>query len=133
MVGAAGFAAIRAHVEAYRETNPIPEPAPGPGEILVGEAVDVLYVPLQGIHARRGQFYCFAVNGNEVVRKGVQLGRSNRTHVEVVSGLEEGDRVLLYDPDLTQEGGAGNSSTSSGEKGGTESKKGRGSRKRPQS
>ena len=37
-VGAAGFAAIRAHVEAYCETNPIPEPAPGPGEILVGEA-----------------------------------------------------------------------------------------------
>lgn len=38
VVGAAGFSAVRAHIEGYREANPIPEPAPRPGEILVGEA-----------------------------------------------------------------------------------------------
>lgn len=37
-VGAAGFAAIRSHIETFREANPVPEPAPRPGEIVVDEA-----------------------------------------------------------------------------------------------
>ncbi len=31
-------------------------------------------------------------------RREVTIGKHNAHHVEVSSGLEEGDRILLYDP-----------------------------------
>ena len=69
-------------------------------EILVGEATDVLYVPLQTINAREGRLFCYVEAGGKIQAKRVRLGRSNETHVEVVSGVSEGDLVLLYDPEL---------------------------------
>ena len=66
----------------------------------MGEATDVLYVPLQAINAREGRLFCYVEAGGKIQAKRAGLGRSNETHVEVVSGISEGDVVLLYDPEL---------------------------------
>jgi len=46
----------------------------------------------------RGEYELFVLDGdNEVVKRKVQLGDSNFEYVEVVSGLQPGDRVVVSD------------------------------------
>ena len=67
-------------------------------EILIGEVADVVAVPLQAVFAKEGKHYCFrSSNGGKPVRVEVEPGKSNDSFVEIKSGLEEGDAVLLYD------------------------------------
>lgn len=74
-------------------------------EIQVGEVPDVLAVPLQAVFAAEGKHFCYRANGGRPERVEVEPGQSNDTHVEVKTGLEEGDLVLLHDPGLLEEGG----------------------------
>jgi HlyD family secretion protein len=77
-------------------------------EIQIGEVPDVLAVPLQAVFAREGKHYCYRSNGGRPERVEVEPGRSNESFVEIKSGLEDGNRVLLYDPEVAEEGeGAG--------------------------
>jgi HlyD family secretion protein len=69
-------------------------------EIQVGEVADALAVPLQAIFPAEGKHYVFRANGGKPERVEVEPGRSNESHVEVKSGLEEGDVVLLTDPGI---------------------------------
>ena len=68
-------------------------------EIEVGEVLDALSVPLQAVHDKEGKRYCFRVAGGKREQVEVVLGANNDTMVEVKSGLKEGDRVLLSDPE----------------------------------
>jgi HlyD family secretion protein len=72
-------------------------------EIQIGELPDVLVVPLQAVFAKEGQHYCYRGNGGRPERVEIEPGRSNESFVEIKSGLEEGDRVLLYDPEVADE------------------------------
>ncbi|NJN14227.1 MAG: efflux RND transporter periplasmic adaptor subunit [Planctomycetes bacterium] len=78
-------------------------------EIQIGEVKEVLTVPSQAIFSREGKFSCFRSVNGDVTRVEVEPGSANDTLVEIKSGLEEGDTVLLYDPELADaetEGGA---------------------------
>lgn len=76
-------------------------------EIQIGEVPDVLAVPLQAVFSKEGKHYCYLGNGGKPERVEVEPGRSNESFVEVKSGLEEGHKVLLYDPEVADEGGDG--------------------------
>lgn len=79
-------------------------------EIQIGRLEGVLFVPVQAVHSREGDFYCFVQKNGGSDRVTVELGRSNESYVEVKKGLEEGDRVLLYEPEADRvESGPGNS------------------------
>jgi HlyD family secretion protein len=70
-------------------------------EIFVDEREDVLYVPLQCVFIEEGQHYCYVMrDGDEPVRVAVKPELSNDTYLQIVEGLKEGDRVLLYNPTL---------------------------------
>jgi len=71
-------------------------------EIDVGTVPDVLTVPMPAIERHGEDHYVWraGANGPEAVR--VVLGSNNLTHVEVLSGLNEGDRVHLVRPDGVQ-------------------------------
>ncbi len=75
-------------------------------EIQIGEVADVLAVPLQAVFSKEGKHYCFRSNGGKPERVEVEPGRSNESFVEIKSGLEEGHKVLLYDPEIADEAGA---------------------------
>ena len=45
----------------------------------------------------KGEYELFVVNGNQLLKRKVQLGDSNFEYVEVVSGLQEGDQVIVSD------------------------------------
>ena len=67
-------------------------------EILVGELHDVLAVPVPGVQHQGQVAYVWKLtpDGPETVM--VKIGANNLSHVEVVEGLEEGDRIYLGTP-----------------------------------
>lgn len=67
-------------------------------EIRIGELEDVLYVPVHAVLIENGEHFAFVHDGGETRRQPVKVGRNNAHYVEVLEGLAEGQRVLLYDP-----------------------------------
>ncbi len=74
-------------------------------EILVGEMKGVLAVPSQAVFAQRGRFFVFKRDGSGSVRTEVRIEDGNAQYTVVKSGLGEGDRILLFNPEES-EGGA---------------------------
>lgn len=66
--------------------------------IEVGTLRDVLTVPLPALDRRGDQQFVWLATSEGPVAGPVELGANNLTHVEVVSGLREGDRVHLVRP-----------------------------------
>jgi HlyD family secretion protein len=72
-------------------------------EIMIGEIENVLTIPLQAVHEKEGKRFCFRLRNGKQERIDVTLGASNDTKVEVKSGVEAGDEILLGDPDAAQD------------------------------
>lgn len=70
------------------------------GTIQIERLEDVLYVdrPAYGETGSTVQLFKVVGEGDSAVRVDVGLGRSSVNTIEVVSGLEEGDEVILSDP-----------------------------------
>ncbi|MFK7734864.1 MAG: efflux RND transporter periplasmic adaptor subunit [Pirellulaceae bacterium] len=92
----------RSSVKTYDCTVEIPEKVyrlkPGMNavaEINVERVRDVLSLPVQAIVQRDKDTWCYVDDGSGPERRMVQLGRNNDKFVEVVSGIEENDRVVL--------------------------------------
>jgi len=67
-------------------------------DIIVAELTDVLYVPVQAVFVRRGHRLCYVFDDGETKVRPVQSGQSNDKFVIIRSGLNEGEKVLLYEP-----------------------------------
>ncbi|MDP6386806.1 MAG: hypothetical protein QGI93_11490, partial [Planctomycetota bacterium] len=79
----------------------VPEMRPGMScsiEVLVEDLSDVLYVPRQSVFLDAGKTICFVSDKGTPVQREVEIGRDNNKFAHVVSGLEEGDVVLLSPP-----------------------------------
>lgn len=68
-------------------------------DVYVMNAVkdDVLRIANSSYYVGKGEYELFVVNGDQVHKRKVRLGDSNFEYVEVVSGLEEGDEVIISD------------------------------------
>ena len=64
-------------------------------EVHVVRLDDVLSVPVQAIVQRGRDTWCFTQGPGGVERMPVELGRTNDQYVEIRSGLESGDQVVL--------------------------------------
>lgn len=73
-------------------------------EIRVQECQGVLYVPMQAVSGSNGERVVHVVVGSGTPqRRVVQTGQSNDEFIEIISGLEEGDVVLLRAPKQLEE------------------------------
>lgn len=84
-----------------------PDPAVRPGmtagvSIVVERRENVLLVPNRAIRAAGRQRVVEVLRQGQVIQVPVSLGMSNDTMTEVLSGLEEGDRVVLRGATTTQ-------------------------------
>ena len=61
-------------------------------EIIVESAEDVLILPVEAIDSKRDKYYVTLKDGTE---KEVEVGIYNEDYIEIVSGLTEGEEVLL--------------------------------------
>jgi multidrug efflux pump subunit AcrA (membrane-fusion protein) len=76
-------------------------------EIHIETRTQTLFVPLQTVFAEDGVQYCYVhVPGGPPVKRKVQIGTSNDTYLEILDGLVEGEKVLLYNPMLPESGEA---------------------------
>lgn len=67
-------------------------------EILVNELPDVVYVPLQAVHAEDGQHTCYLAGATGPKRRVVEVGDFNDEFIQIKKGLTEGEKVLLRVP-----------------------------------
>ena len=59
---------------------------------------DVMRIANASYYVGRGDYELFVLDSeNEIVKRKVQLGDSNFEYVEVVSGLQPGDQVVVSD------------------------------------
>lgn len=71
-------------------------------EILIAELTDVLSIPVQCVANRGGQKVCYLPTASGPKEQVIQTGAFNDRFVQVISGLEEGQTVLLNPPRLLE-------------------------------
>jgi RND family efflux transporter MFP subunit len=62
--------------------------------IMVEEHPDVLTIPATAVVKEKDKSYCVAVLSGKAVRRPIEIGLSDGTHTEIVSGLESGEAVV---------------------------------------
>ncbi len=62
---------------------------------LQGDVVPTLLVPEEAIVPERGHTYVFLVHNNVVERREVRTGKRKPGDVEIIEGVQEGDRVVV--------------------------------------
>ena len=67
-------------------------------EILVDHLYDVIIVPVQVVANRGGRKVCYIDTGGTPEQREVETGAFNEIFVEIVSGVEVGENVLLSPP-----------------------------------
>jgi HlyD family secretion protein len=62
----------------------------------------VLTVPVEAVFKKEGRYVAYIMDGSEEepVERDITVGVSNISLTEIVEGLEEGETVTLYDPEL---------------------------------
>ena len=58
---------------------------------------DVLRIANASYYVGKGEYELFVINGNQLLKRKVQLGDSNYEYVEEISGLQPGDEVIVSD------------------------------------
>lgn len=77
-------------------------------EIFVDTRPNVLSVPLQCVFQEEGRQLCWVAGADgRPQRREVTIGPANENYVEILTGLTEGERVLLYNPRLPSDAGGG--------------------------
>ena len=93
-------------------TDPLPDVKPGVSaraEIVITNIPQALTVPVQAVTSRKGQTVVFVKRGGHTEPVPVEVGMFNTKYIEISSGLNEGDLVLLappYDVEEKDLGGA---------------------------
>ncbi|MGJ8697053.1 MAG: HlyD family efflux transporter periplasmic adaptor subunit [Verrucomicrobiaceae bacterium] len=82
-------------------TDPIEGVKPGvsaKAEIIIEELSNVLTVPIQAVTTVDGKQLCYRSNGGEPEPITVEIGKFNTKYIEIKSGLEEGQEIMLNPP-----------------------------------
>jgi len=64
--------------------------------IIVDEARDVLIVPSRAVTSRGRDIIVQVLEGEETVPRVIETGLSDSSNTEVISGLEEGEQVIVH-------------------------------------
>ena len=67
---------------------------------MAEKLVNVLYIPLESLHSQGDSLnFVFKKTGLTMVKKPIKIGAINENFVVVLSGLSEGEEVLLSTPE----------------------------------
>jgi macrolide-specific efflux system membrane fusion protein len=70
--------------------------------ILLETRKDVLAVPAKTVHRVHGKNVAYVLTGGQPEEREIKIGWKDKRWVEVATGLQEGETVLLRAPDATQ-------------------------------
>jgi HlyD family secretion protein len=72
--------------------------------IIVWQKDNVLKVPTSSLFRHEGKWAVYRVDGDVAVRQLVEIGQRNGLEAEVTSGLEAGQRIIVYPSDAIADG-----------------------------
>jgi HlyD family secretion protein len=72
--------------------------------IVTWEKPDALHAPSGALFQRDGGWHAFVVEGGRARLRPVKTGRSNGVDTEILDGLREGDRLVVYPGDKVKDG-----------------------------
>jgi len=67
-------------------------------EIFVNMLKDVVHIPLQAVVTEHGKRYCYVMEHAQPMAREIETGQFTDEFIEIVSGLDEGELVLLHPP-----------------------------------
>lgn len=70
-------------------------------KIIIDRIPDVVSAPLESVFEKEGEVFVYLDNEK---RRNVEVGRRNDMSVEILSGLDGGERICLTDPTLGERG-----------------------------
>ena len=73
-------------------------------EIMVERAEDVVAAPTASLFRTDDGWAVFAVENDRARARAVEIGRSNETRAEIISGLAAGETVVLYPAERIEDG-----------------------------
>jgi RND family efflux transporter MFP subunit len=76
----------------------------GDADIIISETQDILLIPYTALVEEEGQSYVWVERGRKASKKPVEVGSSSINNIEVISGIEEGDKVIIRPPSTLEEG-----------------------------
>ncbi|MBI5865800.1 MAG: efflux RND transporter periplasmic adaptor subunit [Planctomycetes bacterium] len=82
-------------------------------EVFIEARPNVVFVPRQSVFLEEGRHFAFVMRGETPAKTEVKIDVSSDTYTQVTEGLSEGDRVLLYNPQLGASSASKESKTSS--------------------
>lgn len=69
-------------------------------DIVIAESNEVLKIPVECVSKENGKYYVETLVGETIVKKEVKLGIQNSSFYEIVSGLTEGEEIILPQQNL---------------------------------
>lgn len=72
--------------------------------IVVWEADDVLRAPASAVFRDGERWFAFQIVNGRAQRVEVEVGRRSETYAQILSGLSDGDRVVLYPGERIEDG-----------------------------
>jgi HlyD family secretion protein len=74
------------------------------GRVVVWEGRNVLHVPAGALFQRGERWETFVLEGHRARLRTVKVGHSNGVESEILDGLKDGDRVIVYPGDKVADG-----------------------------
>jgi multidrug efflux pump subunit AcrA (membrane-fusion protein) len=63
--------------------------------LVLDEIENALTIPVLSVYNQRDKYFCMKIDGGNAVETQVEIGKMNDSRVQILSGLKEGDKVLL--------------------------------------
>jgi HlyD family secretion protein len=74
------------------------------GEIVVWKGVDILSIPTSALFRAGNTWQVFVADDGRAQRRDVVIGHRNERSAEILEGLTEGERVILFPPEAVDDG-----------------------------
>ncbi|QDT10877.1 efflux RND transporter periplasmic adaptor subunit [Planctomycetes bacterium K23_9] len=101
--GSGGVKTYETEVRLFDEVESLKPGMTAVVDMHVDRIEDILAVPVQSIIQTDGETWCYIEGENGVIRKPVQIGRSNDKFVHVQEGIAPGDLVVLNSMDIYEQ------------------------------
>ena len=63
--------------------------------LVLDEIENALTIPVLSVYNKKDKYFCMKIVGGSAVETQIEIGKMNDSRVQVLSGLDEGDKVLL--------------------------------------
>jgi multidrug efflux pump subunit AcrA (membrane-fusion protein) len=72
--------------------------------IIIGQKEDILVIPRKAILFKQNKTFVFVLNQDLASQREITLGLTEEDHVEVTSGLEEGEVIVIVGVEALKDG-----------------------------